>query len=154
LNGVTRFLFDENTGAPFVNVLRSIAPLDKKHTVEIAHTVERFGLSAKDREWVPKLEQEDWIVISEDRGMHSSRGDKLPVLCWQYNVTHVLVLPALLKNGGQFEKLRALLAMWPRLLLLPNEQRGSRWKLKYANPERTQFRLDLKPMAPFQVPLK
>ncbi len=137
-----RFLFDENTGAPFVALLKRIAELDRRHPCEIGHTIELFGRAAKDREWVPKLEKSNWIVISEDRGKHSASGDKLPVLCLQHTITHVLVLPSLLKNGGQFEKLRALLSVWPRLLVLPGAAKGSRWRLKYANSFRTQFHLE------------
>jgi hypothetical protein len=139
---LARFLFDENTGAPFVALLKRIAELDRRHPCEIGHTIELFGRAAKDREWVPKLGKSNWIVVSEDRGKNSASGDKLPVLCLQHGITHVLVLPSLLRNGGQFEKLRALLAVWPRMLDLVGTPKGSRWRLKYANSFRTQFHLE------------
>lgn len=142
MNPQSRFLFDENTGAPFVEALRRIVLLDKRHPVEIGHINALFGAGAKDPEWIPKVVEGAWIVISEDRGKNSSRGDKLPVLCLQHSVTHVLVMPSLLKNGGQFEKMRALMAVWPELLELPSKTRGARLRLKYASSSRSAFRLD------------
>lgn len=137
----TKFLFDENTGAPFVEALRRMVVLDKRHSVDIEHTNALFGRGAKDPEWIPKVVSGEWIVISEDRGKNSHRGDKLPVICMEHKVTHVLVLPSLLRNGGQFEKMRALLAVWPALLDLRNARRGSRYKLRYASSTRAAFKL-------------
>lgn len=142
MNAAARFLFDENTGAPFVEALKGVVVLDRRHPVEIAHTISLFGRGARDAAWIPQVVAEEWIVISEDRGMNSRAGDKLPVLCLQYRVTHVLVMPSILKHGGQFEKMRAVIAVWPKLLELAGAPRGTRVKLKYASAERSGFRLE------------
>lgn len=152
MSATPRFLFDENTGAPFVTALRGIVQLDKRHPVEVGHTNALFGRGAKDADWIPKVVDGGWIVISEDRGMNSGSGDKLPVLCVQSGVTHVLVMPAILKNGGQFEKMRAVLAVWPKLLALIAAAPGTRLKLKYANSERSAFRLEEAKPAPPKDP--
>lgn len=141
MNAPVRLLFDENTGAPFVDALREIVRLNKKQPVEIGHTIALFGRGAKDLDWIPKVVDNSWIVISEDRGVNSAAGDKLPVICAQLGVTHVLVLPSILRNGGQFEKMRAIMAIWPELILLPTLAAGTRLKLRYANSTRSSFRL-------------
>lgn len=138
----SKFLFDENTGAPFVGAFRSIAALDRRGLAEIAHTIERFGKSAKDADWIPKIKDEGWLLISEDRGRNSAAGDRLPQLCYQHKVTHILVLPALLKRGGQFEKMRALLAVWPELHGLAQATPGTRARLKYSGSGCTSFKLE------------
>lgn len=141
MNGSAKFLFDENTGAPFVTALRTIAIMDKRRPVEIGHSIELFGRAAKDADWIPRIRDEGWILISEDRGRNSVSGDRLPQLCEQFGVSHVLVLPALLKRGGQFEKMRAVLAVWPELHALATAVPGTRARLKYAGAACTSFRL-------------
>lgn len=138
----SKLLFDENTGAPFVGAFRAVTAMDRRHPVEVAHTIDRFGKSAKDAEWIPKIKDEGWLLISEDRGKNSAAGDRLPQLCHQHKVTHILVLPALLKRGGQFEKMRALLAVWPELLVFANATPGTRARLKYSGASCTNFKLE------------
>jgi len=152
VNELVRFLFDENTGAPFVEALRTIVVLDKRHPTEIGHTNVLFGAGAKDNVWVPKISEGKWIVISEDRGVNSGRGDKLPTLCLQHRITHILVLPALLKHGGQFEKMRALLSVWPELLNVATKPPGTCFRLKYANSERNRFKLEERPFSQLPAP--
>ena len=101
-----------------------------------------FGKGAKDPDWVPRIFNEGWLVVTEDRGRNSRQEERLPQLCRLHGVSHVLVLPALLNRGGQFEKMRALLAVWPDLLALAEEPRGLRARLKYSGPTCSGFRLE------------
>ena len=142
MNAVVRILLDENTGAPFVAALRKVAELDRRHNCEIAHTIDLFGKGAKDQDWVPRIMNEGWLLVTEDRGRNSRQEERLPQLCQRHSVTHVLVLPALLKRGGQFEKMRALLAVWPELLAMAEAQKGLRARLKYSGPACSGFRLE------------
>ena len=142
MNVPVRILLDENTGAPFVAALRRVAELDRRHPCEIAHTIELFGKGAKDPDWVPRIMNEDWLLVTEDRGKNSRQEERLPQLCRLHKITHVLVLPALLKRGGQFEKMRAILAVWPELLLMTEAPRGLRARLKYSGPACSGFRLE------------
>ena len=143
MTSTSKLLFDENTGGPFVGAFRAVAAMDRRHPVEIAHTIERFGKSAQDADWIPKIKDEGWLLISEDRGRNSAAGDRLPQLCHQHAITHILVLPALLKRGGQFEKMRALLAVWPELHLCAQGAPGVRARLKYSGASCTSFKLEI-----------
>lgn len=142
MNAPVRLLLDENTGAPFVAALRQVSGLNKRQPCEVAHTIELFGKGAKDLEWIPRIVNDRWLLITEDRGRNSRQEDRLPQLCRLHRITHVLVLPALLRRGGQFEKMRAILAVWPELLALSAEPVGLRARLKYSSSACNGFRLE------------
>ena len=121
-----RLVFDENIGRPLVMALAGLLrfaadPPEIKHLLEIT---EMYG--AKDNEWIPKLASGGWIVVSADHGRKG--GAKLPLLCRQHRITHVLLSPALC-NEKQLVKALALLSVWPRLLELPAKPAGSRFVL-------------------------
>jgi hypothetical protein len=96
---------------------------------QIAHLSE-FQLHNKlDDDWVPQFVEEGWIVISSDRGTTPSKGSKLPLLCRRFGITHVL-LSAAVHDLSTREKCRAIAAVWPDLLALPEHPRGSEHRLQ------------------------
>lgn len=82
----------------------------------------------KDAEWVPKISQDEWVVISADRGK-SNRGQKLPRLCKDFGVRHVL-LSNRIHELKQFAKIRAILSVWDGLFGVMNSPAGTRFLLK------------------------
>jgi hypothetical protein len=109
-----RFLFDECIGKPLMLELQSMVAPDS----EFRHIVDTFRAGEKDEIWIPRLGAEgDWIVITADAGTHSKRGRKLPQLCREYSVTHV-VLSRTLHQRTVLEKVAALACIWPKIELL------------------------------------
>jgi hypothetical protein len=111
-----RFLFDENIPAGIVIRLRNTADLpgEKVHITELGHG------GAQDSEWIPRIAQEGWTVISGDRG---KRRPKLPQLCVQHQVTHV-VLGASVHGMRIEEKLQAFVSVWEELVQIAQDERG------------------------------
>jgi hypothetical protein len=111
-----KFLFDENFGLPAIQRLRTFlsASADEESFPEIRHVLEYHDSGARDIEWIPKMAEEGWIVISADRGKKSSGGEKLPKICVQYGITHVL-LSASVHHRPTFDKMMTVLSVWADL---------------------------------------
>lgn len=139
-----KVLFDENTGGRFVGVFREVIALNKKASYEIVHTVDKFGRGAKDADWIPSLTGDDWVVISDDRGRNSAAGDRLPQICESLGITLISVNSTIFRHGGQAEKMRGLITVWPEIVEKVSKKSGSRWLLKYAGSSRSSFKLECK----------
>lgn len=77
----------------------------QKARTEIMGIREFVKADCADDEWVPKLSVEEWIVVSSDRGKQCG-GAKLPQVCAEHRVTHVLLSKAV-HELSQFDKMRA-----------------------------------------------
>jgi len=98
--------------------------------VMFEHTVDKFGQGQKDEDWIPKLGSEGgWVVITADAGKQSKRGHKLPDLCREFHVTH-LILSSKLHHKSASEKVRWIAAAWVFIETLHDEPPGSRFQLR------------------------
>lgn len=134
-----KLLFDENFGRPLVDALKGLMSFAREKP-EISHILALQQPGVKDSEWIPRLADDKWIVLTGDRG--KSAGPKLPQLCRAYGITHVL-LSGSLQSSPQFEKARAVIGVWPALLALPDAPAGTRFALRYSHHR--QAMLILKP---------
>jgi hypothetical protein len=125
-----KLLFDENFGKPIVSALADLAGFSRAHC-RVKHLLERFQPGTPDEEWIPKIAQEGFILISSDLG-RGKRGRRLPEICIQCGLTHVLV-SGKLHNQTQFEKIRGVLVVWPRLLETAQEPPGTGYMLKMSS---------------------
>ena len=123
----TNLLFDENFGKPIVEALARLMAFhpDRPRVEHLINFERREG--AKDEEWIPKAAEGDWVIVTCDRGAHGA--SKLPRICRQYKVTHVLLVGRLV-HRQQFERIRAILVVWPGLIMATDKPPGSRFKLK------------------------
>ena len=122
-----RFLIDECIGKPSMMALKALVPDD----LEFAHICDIFGQGAQDKDWIPQIAEEGrWVVITSDGGKKSNRGGKLPRLCEENGITHVVMSPSLHSKRAD-EKVAALVMVWDRLMTLGNEVPGTRFKLQY-----------------------
>jgi hypothetical protein len=124
-----KLLFDENFGRPLVEALKQVITFSRDAT-EVRHIVDLRHGGRRDDEWVPEVAGGDWLVLTCDRG--KSAGPKLPQLCREAGLTHVLVSGAL-HNSPQFEKARAVMVVWPALLAAAEEAAGTRFSLRYSH---------------------
>jgi hypothetical protein len=102
--------------------------------VQLAHVTTYLRKSIPDDEWIPRIASEGWIVITADRGNVGRRktGRKLPELCVEFKVTHVLVSPRIGQMSG-FDKARHIVNTWPQMLALADAPRGSRFRMRMNN---------------------
>jgi hypothetical protein len=82
---------------------------------ELAHLFNKFSPGTEDHEWIPSIAREGWIVISADRGVNSKVSEKLPLICREFGVTHVIASASLQKRPAYF-KIEAITSSWPVLL--------------------------------------
>ena len=123
-----KFLVDENIGKP---ITLDLAKLLRWHRpqAEVIHLndfMEKSGVS--DDKWIPKAAEENAIIITGDSAKKSNR-NPLPRICRNNRVRHVLFSRAFCQRP-QFEKARAIIVVWPELLLkVTNSPPGSRFKI-------------------------
>jgi hypothetical protein len=122
-----KLLFDENFGKPLISALKQLVSVCREQ-VEIAHILDFYSQGQVDDDvWVRNLAN-DWIVISADRARRRG-GPKLPKICAEVGITHAL-LSSSLHQMKQFEKIRAVLSLWPELLNLTAAAPGSRYSIR------------------------
>ena len=134
-----QFLFDECIGKPAMLQLKKIVTSD----TTFAHVCDYFSQGTPDNVWVPKIAEEgNWIVISGDAGRNPSKGGKLPRLCREHKITHV-ILTSTLHEKPTAEKIGALAMMWKEIEATVESPPGSRFKLRYKTFKRGAIRLVL-----------
>ena len=111
-----RFLFDECISRLAVECqIRGSLQLYGADA-EVAHLFSKFEPSTLDKDWIPALAKEGgWIIITADRGTHSRKDERLPAICRDFDVTHVL-LSAALHRRNMYYKALAINSCWPGLL--------------------------------------
>lgn len=124
-----KFLFDECLGKPLVDQLRTLCG---ESADRFASILDRQAEGVADEEWIPLLAAEgDWIVLSADRGKIVTRGAKLPNLCREYKITHVL-LSAKVHRQPAMVKLHIFATIWPKLVeKVESAEPGERFVLRY-----------------------
>ncbi len=91
--------------------------------VEIAHLATLNMEGALDDDWVPRIAEQGYLVLTADRGKKRSRGGKLPIICRRHGVSFVLMSSAVHKMD-QFDKMRAVVSVWPKLLAAHAGEKG------------------------------
>jgi hypothetical protein len=148
-----QFLFDECLGKPIVEPLRILVNMGKGEKPELKHILDFTASGTHDEVWVPQIAREGWSVITIDGGRqpNKQRGEKLPRLCARFNLTHVILSPAVHQRTA-FEKLLTLLSVWYELIDIADDpaMKGRRYALEPLNSgERGRGRL-----IPREIPLE
>ena len=129
-----KFIFDECIGKPIVDEiarLQNMAEAEDQATVKHILDMQPHGIW--DEIWAPKIVPEGWIIISGDRGKKGrKKGEKLPIICLQYSISHVLLGPSA-HNQRNFSKLLTILSVWFDLVkVVPGAPKGSRFAIESA----------------------
>lgn len=153
-----RFLFDECFGKPIVEPLRALVGMGKGEKPELKHILDITASGTHDEVWIPQIAREGWTVITIDGGRrpNKQRGEKLPRLCARYNLTHVILSPAVHQRTA-FEKLLTVLSVWYELIDIADDpaMKGSRYAMEPLNSgERGRGRLDLREIRPELLALR
>jgi hypothetical protein len=121
-----KLLFDECLGKPMIEALKHLVPGDPI----LMHLCDGFAAGTYDNVWIPKIAQEGWIVVSSDRGRKRTKGGKLPEVCKEFKVSHILFSTSLHKRSSR-DKVAALTLVWNQIQEIPNKPPGSRFDLQF-----------------------
>ena len=123
-----KFLFDECLGKPLMELLHQLVSSE----CEFLHICDFFASGTPDAVWIPEIAKAGgYIVITADAGKNPKKKErKLPDLCAEYKVTHVIMSAKLHEQKGQ-EKVAALASVWDEIDALEKEPPGSRFRLRF-----------------------
>lgn len=94
------------------------------------HLTECYAPGTPDDKWIPLLEKEtDWVVVTADDGGGSKKA-KLPIVCAQLGVTHIVMTPTLHQSPYKEHK-QAILTLWPQILVVERLPRGTKISMGY-----------------------
>ena len=100
-------------------------------TATFTHILDLYDQGKEDREWIPQCASEGgWVIISGDRAKNNNAGGKLPALCREQGVTHI-ILGARAHQLRVAEKLSLFQLMWPQIAEARNAKPGTRFKLQF-----------------------
>ncbi len=129
-----KFLFDEcSLGRPTAKALEQLLGFSPDEA-EIAHVIDKYGEGATDEEWIPQAASEGWIIVTADAGKHKSKGEKLPIVCEKFAVTHIVFSRAV-NRFSSFGRQRAIIDNWEGLVKTAEAPPGSRFSIRLANPK-------------------
>ena len=127
----SKFFFDNCAIGP--GAIKTIRQITDAHpaSIEVAHLMSHFEACTPDEKWIPEIADESWVVITSDRGKRCG-GAKLPALCLEYHVTHVLLSRAV-HRFSSFQRITAFTSNLNDLLACCDAPKGSRFHLRRTN---------------------
>lgn len=127
-----KLLLDENISRPAALALQNLVSKTKE-PAEVRHLLETCPMGILDPEWLPKFQNQKnpWLIVTADLGKRSG-GQRLPDICNKLRIRHVLI-SGKLHQRKQFDKMRAIMAVWPALKAAFESEPGSRFKLQQAD---------------------
>ena len=129
MNRPIKLLFDECLTGPVVEQLCKLLAYSKR-IVEHKLLPDIVKRGTTDDEWVPKIKDDGFIVVTGDSGrIGGTKGTKLPFVCQRYSVTYVMLSGSIQQKSG-FEKARAFMAVWEEVCELYDKPPGSGWLIK------------------------
>lgn len=106
----------------------------------VALLTDMFKSGEGDEVWIPRIAVEKkWVIVTQDKGRKpkekgriARNSNKLPRLCLEYGVTHILVSQVIAQMPA-LEKCNAVGFAWDKILLVGNYDEGSRFSMKLSN---------------------
>ena len=123
-----KLFFDNCIGSPISDAIGNMLRFHNVKPV-VRHIKEYFDQSTPDDIWIPQIAKEGWIVITADKAKRYG-GPKLPTICKNEKLTHILI-SGKLHNAPQFEKARAIISLFPKIVTAAKEPSGTRYSMHY-----------------------
>lgn len=126
-----RLLADECIPRRAFEKLRELRNPAGSVVTEMVHLLERFEQGAPDDHWVQQIASEDppFVIITGDRAAKSGRDNpRLPTLLPQAGLRGIF-LTGKLQQRPAFEKIRALMYVWPAMEQVADQPPGTRSRL-------------------------
>lgn len=137
-----KLVFDATFGEPWVVHLRGFFQCHSCPRPRILHLYDIIGEEERDDPiWIPKLKSLGCVIISGDRGRHSRGPARLPHICKQCNVTHILLSDAMHQKATGFERARAIIVLWHEIMSACKDSPGSRYMMQATDGSFTRFAL-------------
>lgn len=111
---------------------------DRPERPAFHHLLSMFPPGEEDRVWLTAIKETGWLVVTADRGK-SNRGEKLPRLCLELGIIHV-VLSATLHRRSVGDRALALAACWENIVEVWRDRIGCGHSLR-ANDQGPGFKL-------------
>lgn len=126
-----KLLLDENLSQPATEALRRLVKKTREPS-EVQNLLDICPSGILDPEWLPRFQDQSnpWLIVTADLGKRSG-GGRLPDICQKLGIRHVL-LSGKLHQRRQFDKMRAIITVWPALKEAYTADPGSRFKLQQA----------------------
>ena len=121
-----KLFFDENMPLRFTERLLELY-LEDYPDLQTDHIINRHKCGMGDREWIPEIAQENWIIVTADAGKSSK--EKLPEICTDCGVRHIILSPTL-HNAPYKAKKEAFYCLWRHIAKIPRLPRGTRISLR------------------------
>lgn len=136
-------MLDECLGYPIVADMNRLLQWDSPPPV-IEHLLKFFQAGEKDNVWIPRIAQEEWIILTADRGRKGKA--KLPGICVAYKVTHILMSGSVMKLK-QSQKANAIISIWDKIKECNNAPKGSRFIMKFTHDGSVSLKKVILPVA-------
>lgn len=122
-----KLLFDECCSPRLPRELRDFYQRDYLD-LQIRHLMDDWTPGTPDSQWLETLRQDpSWIVITKDAGKNSAQ-EKLPLICREWGITHVVFTPGMISKGFVTQK-NAIAGVWEQLFHLHRLPSGTQVKL-------------------------
>jgi PIN like domain len=136
--GEARILFDECIPRPILDRLAEFIGPQELQGTTLKHLFDIAPPGTFDEDWIPKLKDEGWTVVSADGGRspNKRRGKKLPHLCAEYGITLIILSPAVHRRKS-LDKARTLLSVWDQIVKIAADPSliGKRYALEPLSSE-------------------
>lgn len=123
-----RIVFYATMGENIARSLREIFQFHRNPRVLMQHVYDIFDRDVQDAEWIPGLIGTDVLIISGDRGRGAP--PRLPQLCREANRTHILFSSSMHKCALQFQQIRSIVVLWPKIIEASKSPPGSRYQIQ------------------------
>jgi hypothetical protein len=131
------FLFDECVIGPVIveqDLTASLALFGAE--AELTHLFQKFSPGTLDSIWISQIAAEGgWIVVTSDRGAKSKKSERLPLICRELRVTHVVLSRGLHKRSAYFRTL-ANSSSWRQLLDAAEAAKGTGFSLSMSTAKK------------------
>lgn len=117
--------FDETFGYPWVTTLANLFLMRRETQPYLKHVFQIADPGTNDIDLIENLDRGNCIIISGDAGRDMPR---LPHVCQQNNITHI-ILSAGVHQATKFERARAVIILWPKILDTFIAPPGSRYQI-------------------------
>jgi len=119
--------FDETFGHPWVITLTNLFLMRRETQPYLKHVFQIVDPGTNDTDLIDSLVgRGDCIIISGDTGRDEPR---LPQVCQQKNITHI-ILSSSVHHATKFERARAVIMLWPKILKTFDAPPGSRYQIQ------------------------
>jgi hypothetical protein len=137
-----KLVFDATFGQPWVVNLRGIFHSHPRPQPTLLHLSDIIAEDEKDDPiWIPKLTKIGCVVVSADRGKHSGPFERLPRICSECGVTHILFSARMHHKASGFERARAIIVLWHDIVAACKGAPGSRYLIQATDGSFTRFAL-------------